>query len=74
MNQERLLTNPLENPPAFLRLPQILKLIPIGASSWWRWVAQGKAPKGIKLGPKTTVWRAEDISAFMEQFKQEGGQ
>jgi prophage regulatory protein len=45
----------------FLRLPQILKFIPIGKSTWWQWVAIGKAPKSVKLGPGITAWKIEDI-------------
>jgi prophage regulatory protein len=39
----------------FVRLPQILSLIPISRSAWWAGVREGKFPKGIKLGSKTTV-------------------
>jgi len=53
----------------FLRVKQIIHFIPIGESTWWRWVAEGKAPPAIKLGPKTTVWRAEDIRSFIEGDK-----
>ena len=59
-------------PPAlpatgFVRLPQILDLIPISRSAWWAGILDGRFPKGIKLGRKTTVWRAEDIRALIEQ-------
>lgn len=49
----------------FLRLPQVLALIPISRSAWWAGIREGKFPKGIKLGTKTTVWRAEDIRALI---------
>ena len=49
----------------WLRVKQVIEIIPVGESTWWRWVAKGKAPAPIKLGPKTTVWRAEDIEKFM---------
>jgi predicted DNA-binding transcriptional regulator AlpA len=52
----------------FLRLPQILKLIPIGRSTWWAWVASGKAPAAVKLGSKTTAWRANDIRDFINSY------
>ncbi|NUZ07600.1 transcriptional regulator [Schlegelella sp. ID0723] len=39
-------------------------LLPINASTWWDWVAKGKAPKGIKLGPRTTVWPIETVLAI----------
>ena len=51
----------------FVRLPQILDLIPISRSAWWAGIRDGRFPKGIKLGSKTTVWRAEDIRALIEQ-------
>lgn len=41
--------------------PPIPPLIPIGKSSWWEGVKTGRFPTPIKLGPRTTVWRVEDI-------------
>jgi predicted DNA-binding transcriptional regulator AlpA len=49
----------------FLRLPQVLALFPIGKSTWWEGCRTGRFPKPVKLGPRTTVWRAEDIAAFI---------
>ncbi len=50
----------------FLRLPQILAIIPISKSSWWEGCRTGRFPKPVKLGPRTTVWRAEDIAEFVQ--------
>ena len=50
----------------FLRLPQIMELFPISKSSWWQGCKTGRYPKPVKLGPRTTVWRAEEIKAFIE--------
>lgn len=55
----------------FLRLPQVLALVPVGKSSWWEGCKSGRYPKPIKLGPRTTVWRAEDIRAFIEGVSQD---
>ena len=52
----------------FLRLPQILELIPIGESTWWAKVKTGEYPQPIKLGSRTTVWKADDIEALIESF------
>lgn len=52
----------------FLRLPEILKFIPISPATWWNWVRDGRAPKGIKLGPRCTAWRAEDIRELIKQL------
>ncbi|MHB1914978.1 MAG: helix-turn-helix transcriptional regulator [Acidiferrobacteraceae bacterium] len=49
----------------YLRMPQILALIPISRSSWWAGVRSGKYPRPIKLGPRTTAWRAADIQALI---------
>ncbi|WP_288229453.1 AlpA family phage regulatory protein [uncultured Desulfovibrio sp.] len=56
----------------FLRLPQILAIFPISKSAWWEGCRTGRYPRPIKLGPRTTVWRAEDIRAFIERVGREG--
>lgn len=60
-------TRPTLPETGFVRLPQILALIPISRSAWWAGIKDGKFPQGIKLGSKTTVWRAEDIRALINQ-------
>ena len=49
----------------FLRLPQILAIFPISRSAWWEGCKSGRFPKPVKLGPRTTVWRAEDIAELI---------
>jgi predicted DNA-binding transcriptional regulator AlpA len=57
----------------YLRLPQILgsskanipALIPISKSAWWAGIKTGRYPKGVKLGPRTTVWPVESIRALI---------
>jgi len=45
----------------FVRLPQVLKIFPVSKSTWWAGVKDGRYPKPVKLGPKMTAWRVEDI-------------
>ena len=52
----------------FLRLPQILELIPVSRSTWWAGCKSGRYPKPVKLGPRTTAWRVADIQALLEQL------
>lgn len=59
---------------AYIRLPEILNLLPIGRSTWWLWVATGKAPKGVKLGARTTAWKLSDIQKLLDDLSNEGGQ
>ena len=55
-------------PTGFMRLPQILQLIPVSKSTWWQGCRDGRFPKPVKLGPKTTAWRSEDIAALIERI------
>ena len=55
----------------FLRLPQIMELVPISKSAWWEGCRTGRYPKPVKIGPRTTVWRAEEIKAFIESAGQQ---
>jgi predicted DNA-binding transcriptional regulator AlpA len=58
-------------PSGFVRLSAILAPngpIPVGKSSWWQGVRDGRFPKPVKLGPKTTAWRVEDIRALIERL------
>lgn len=61
----------------FLRLPQIVgdpqadppipALIPVSKSTWWLGVKTGRFPRPVKLGPKTTAWRVEEIRELIAQ-------
>lgn len=55
----------------FVRLPQILAVIPISKSQFWLGVKNGRFPRPIKLGAKTTAWRVEDIRALILRLSQE---
>lgn len=55
----------------FVRLSAILAPrgpLPVGKSTWWQGVKDGRFPKPVKLGPKTTAWRVEDIRALVERL------
>ncbi|WP_165071985.1 AlpA family phage regulatory protein [Desulfovibrio sp. ZJ200] len=53
---------------ALLRLPQVLNLIPVSRSAWWAGCKNGRYPKPVKIGPRTTAWRAEDIKALLRKL------
>ncbi|MGZ4959540.1 MAG: helix-turn-helix transcriptional regulator [Methylomonas sp.] len=62
----------------YLRLPQIVgnpkaeppipAIIPVSKSTWWQGVKEGRYPKPVKLGPRTTAWRVEDILALIKRM------
>ena len=54
----------------FLRLASILAPtgpIPISKSTWWAGVASGRYPQPVKLGPRITAWRVEDIRTLINR-------
>ncbi len=69
----------MNNLPAtgFLRLSQILgnpnaeppvpAIIPVKKTTWWNGVKSGLYPKPVKLGPRVTAWRVEDIRELIQK-------
>ena len=55
-------------PRGFLRLPQVLEIIPISKSSWWKGIQEGRFPKPVKLTERTSAWLRADIDALCDQF------
>jgi prophage regulatory protein len=61
----------------FLRLSQIVgnpkakppinPIYPVSKSTWWAGVKSGRFPKPVKLGPRITAWRIEDILELIRQ-------
>jgi len=54
----------------FLRLPQVLSIIPLGKTSWWKGVKSGRFPQPVKLSERCTAWRAEDIRELVKQLSE----
>lgn len=51
----------------FVRLPQILAVIPVSRSTWWAGVKSGRYPQPVRtLGTRITAWRVEDIRALIK--------
>jgi prophage regulatory protein len=65
------MSRPLDLPATgFLRLRSIISPlgpIPVGKSTWWAGVKTGRFPKPVKLGPRTTAWKVEDIRDLIEK-------
>jgi predicted DNA-binding transcriptional regulator AlpA len=49
----------------YVRLPTILRVFPVSRSTWWEGVRQQRYPQPVKLGPRITAWKVEDIRAFL---------
>ena len=46
--------------------PPTPAIIPVSRSSWWAGVKSGRYPQPVKLGPRTTAWRIEDIRNLLD--------
>ncbi len=54
---------------SLLRLSSVLAPkgpIPVSKSTWWAGVKSGRYPRPVKLDPRITAWRVEDIRALIE--------
>ncbi len=56
---QSIIGDPKSNPP-------VPAIIPVSKSTWWAGVKSGRFPEPIKLGPRITVWRVEDIRELIE--------
>lgn len=55
----QIIGDPKANPP-------IPAVIPVSKSTWWNGIKEGRFPQSVKLGPRTTAWRVEDIRRLIE--------
>jgi len=53
----------------YIRIKEVLKVIPVSKSTWWNGVKSGHFPKSVKLGERTTAWHVDDIKSCIEKFK-----
>lgn len=61
---------------SFLRIWQIVgdrkrgiePILPIGRTTFLNRVKSGEYPQPVKLGPRTTAWRSEDIRKLAESI------
>ena len=56
----------------FVRLAQVLTVIPVGKTCWWDGVKTGRFPKSVKLSARCTAWKAEDIQALIKHISEQG--
>ena len=52
----------------FLRLPEVLAIIPVSKTAWWEGIRQGRFPKGVKLSTRTTAWPVAEIRKLIEEL------
>ena len=56
-------------PSGFVRIKDIIAPngpIPVSKSTWWAGVRTGRFPKPVRLSPRVTAWRVEDIRDLID--------
>lgn len=54
-------------PEGYTRQNQLIPgIVPISKSTLWAWVKDGKFPKPVKLGPRTTAWKVSEIRDWID--------
>ena len=48
--------------------------LPFSKSTWWNGVKEGRFPAPVKLSPRITAWRVEDIRELIERLARKGGE
>ena len=51
---------------SLLRLKDVLKIVPVSASTWWSGVKAGAFPQPVKLSKRVTAWRKSEVNALMK--------
>jgi len=59
----------MEQQERFLRVNEVLEMIPVAKSTFYAKVKQGVFPKPIKFGRKLSMWRESDIRNFIQNYK-----
>ncbi|AOI66341.1 MULTISPECIES: helix-turn-helix transcriptional regulator [Burkholderia] len=50
---------------SLLRLPEVLKIIPVSRATWYEGIKTGRFPAQVKLGPRIAAWRRSDIDRLV---------
>jgi prophage regulatory protein len=53
-------------PITLMRIPQILKVMPVSKSKFWLMVQKGEFPKPIKIG-RSSFWTIEQVQSFIKE-------
>jgi prophage regulatory protein len=52
----------------YVRQSQLIpEIFPFSAATLWRKVRAGTFPRPVKLAPRITAWKVEDIRAFLQE-------
>jgi len=56
------------DPTYFYRASECARALAIGRSTWWKWVADGRVKRPIKLGKRTSCWPGSYLLELQNQL------
>lgn len=57
----------------FLRLAEVLRLVPVSKTAWFKGISEGRFPRGVKLTKRAVGYRSADIRALLERLSRGEG-
>jgi len=54
----------MQNHSTFLKDTDACQRYGVSRSTWWRWLSEGVIPSPVKIGPRATRWRLDDLQAW----------
>lgn len=75
MQTETIVTDSYQLPNAgFVRLTDVLKVIPVSKTTWWKGIQTGRFPKPVKLSERTTAWHVDEIRSLIDEIRAQGAE
>jgi prophage regulatory protein len=59
----------LKNPNRLVRMKELRQMIGLGPSTIYKMMQEGRFPRSVHLGERTTAWRLADILAWQETLR-----
>lgn len=57
------------NQERYLKLPQVLAIVPVSRSTWYRGIQQGIYPRAVKVSHRASAWRLSDVNRSIENLQ-----
>ena len=74
MLKTSLLKHPMETPNMrYIRFKELRKLIPLGRTTIWRMMREGRFPQSRRIGKMATAWLESEVDEWIRQRSEEGG-
>jgi len=51
-----------------LRLPEVLKIVPVSRSTWYLGVKNREYPAPVKIGRRASAWHRHEVEALVTRF------